>query len=115
MSNNNAWDKQKRMALTSFVMSEVKREDITVSVNLPRDSMTPVIRTDMPELMRIMALPSVLFKAACLSMAEPLSHCIPGREREMVDGLMTNLHADMDRMLEAYLEARKKEEPHDKT
>lgn len=115
MNNSDAWDMQKRMALARIVASEAKREDITVSVNLPRDSMTPVIRTDMPEHMRIMALPSVLFKAVVLSMEGTLSYCKPGCEREMVNGVMTHFRADMDRMLEAYLEAKKKEDPHDKT
>lgn len=115
MSNNDACDMQKRMALARIVASEAKMEDITVSVNLPRDSMTPAIRTDMPEHMRIMVLPAVLFRAVVLSMEGTLSHCKPGCEREMVESLMTNFRADMNRMLEAYLEAKKKEEPHDKT
>lgn len=106
----------RRAILGRMVAAKAKAEELTATVSLPRGSTEPVIHTDMSKPMRVLVLPGMLFGAAVSSMREVLCSCEPGREREAVEAVLSDVRDRMEHLLDAYLKSRDKEaDGHGKT
>ena len=87
----------------------LKSNTVVISVMLPKGSLSPEIRTNIPEGMVPAALSPLLFDAAASAALLSLQDTMPGFERRCIDNMIDYARQALEDTLAAYLADKAKE------